>query len=146
MSFTQFAAHFLVAALAVIVAAWQPRIMGSFMRLRRISRTGMPGFFLALAAEQICVATRSPDSVIATFTLVQLMMLVWMLIGVGLDARRAVVRLSNAIAAITEEYDGLVVVRGEAGERLAAEGKAEKLHAGSRVLATINHALYGADE
>lgn len=146
MSFTQFAAHFLVAVIAFGIALRQSTVIGSFMRLRGISRVGIPGFFFATCAEQVSVATQTTDAVLTVVTFVQFVMLIWMLVGVSLDTRRAIVRFSNAIGAITDEYDGLVVVRGELGEQLAAEGKAEKLHVGSRVLATINHALYGADE
>lgn len=145
MSFPQFAAHFLVAVVAFSVGLRQRSVIGSFMRLRTISRTGIPGFFFATCAEQICIATRATDTVLVVVTLVQFVMLVWMLVGVGLDARRAVVRFSNAISVIIDEYDGLVVTRGELGEQLVKNGKAEKLRVGSRVIATINHALYGTD-
>lgn len=145
MSFAQFASHFLVAAVALCVGLRQQSTTGAFMRLRLVSRVSVPGFFLATSVEQISIALQTTDAILTVVTLIQFLLLVAMLMSVAFDARRAVIRFSNAVAAITEEFDGLVVCDGDPAEKALADGHAKRVHIGTTVLTTINHALYGKD-
>lgn len=145
MSYAQFVGHFLVAVTAFGIGLRQSSMMGSLMRLRRTSRIAIPGFFFATAAEQASIGLQSSDAVLTAVTLVQFTLLLLMMVSVSLDARRAVLRFSNAVSAIIEEFDGLTICEGDAAEDACKSGFGRRIHVGSTVLATINHALFGEE-
>lgn len=142
--YTHFIAHFGIAIGYGVAMTRNNSVINQLMRLSPWTKIAGAGFFLFCGVTHIGLATGTSTSPVVTATDHLQLLSIWVfLIGLLLDSRRVVLRLSNSFNAIREEFDGLAVVPGKRGRDMIAAGEADELQVADTVIASINFALHG---